>query len=138
MGGAMAANLAMAGHAVKAWNRTPGKHVEGAEMASTPAEAARDAEAVWMCVSDAAGVEQILFGQEGVVRALRAGVIVADSSTISPEATQRFSARVRASGADYVDAPVTGSKLGAESAQLIFIVGGRDESLAKLEPLFHA
>jgi len=138
MGRPMAANLAKAGHDIAVWNRTPGKHVEGAAVAATPAEAARGREVVWMCVSDTAAVEQVLFGPEGVESVLEPGMIIADSSTISPSATRRFAERVRARGADYVDAPVTGSKIAAESGQLIFIVGGAQLTLDRLGPLFAA
>ena len=144
MGRAMAANLVKAGHQVAAWNRTPGKQVPGARMASSPKDAAQDAEVVWMCVSDTAAVEQVLFGADGVCGAegdsgqLAAGAIVVDSSTISPSATLRFAERLRARGHDYVDAPVTGSKIGAENGQLIFIVGGPEQTLARLQPLFDA
>ncbi|HYX69897.1 MAG TPA: NAD(P)-dependent oxidoreductase [Terriglobales bacterium] len=138
MGCPMAENLAKAGHEVTAWNRTPGKTVAGARLAATPREAAEGAEVAWICVSDTAAVEQVLFGADGLEGALREGMIVADSSTILPAATQQFAERVRARGADFVDAPITGSKVGAESAQLIFIVGGREESVARLEPLFAA
>ena len=138
MGRPMAENLAKAGHEVVAWNRTPGKAVAGARLAATPREAAEGAEVAWICVSDTAAVEQVLFGADGVEGALSEGMIVADSSTILPAATQKFAERVRAHGADLVDAPITGSKVGAESGQLIFIVGGREESVARLEPLFAA
>jgi 3-hydroxyisobutyrate dehydrogenase-like beta-hydroxyacid dehydrogenase len=138
MGRGMAANLAKAGHQVTVWNRTPGKQVEGARVASTPAEAARGAEVVWMCVADTAAVEQLLFGPEGVESALEPGMIIADSSTIAPSATRKFAERVRGHGADYVDAPITGSKVGAESGQLIFIVGGEAASVERLQPLFQA
>jgi len=137
MGGPMAANLAKAGHDVTVWNRTP-KDVAGAKRAATPAEAAQDADVLWLCVSDTAAVEQVLFGEKGATGALRKGMIVADSSTISPKATEQFAARVREKGADYVDAPITGSKIGAENAQLIFMVGGEEATLAKLDPLFKA
>lgn len=137
MGRPMAANLVKAGHEVSVWNRTP-KDVEGARTASTPADAARDAEVVWMCVSDTAAVEQVLLGPDGVASVLKEGMIVADSSTISPAATRKFSEAVRAKGADYVDAPMTGSKVGAEGGQLVFIVGGSEESIARLQPLFSA
>jgi len=83
-------------------------------------------------------VERILFGADGVNAVAKDGMIVVDSSTISPAATRDFAARLRAKSADYVDAPVTGSKIGAESAQLIFIAGGREETLARLAPLFSA
>lgn len=136
MGKPMAANLAKAGNEVSVWNRTP-KDVEGAKKASTPAEAADGADVVWMCVADTAAVERVLFGKDGVEGKLRKGMIVVDSSTISPVETQKFAERVRAKGADYVDAPITGSKVGAESAQLIFMVGAGDATLKKLEPLFN-
>jgi 3-hydroxyisobutyrate dehydrogenase-like beta-hydroxyacid dehydrogenase len=137
MGSAMAANLVKAGHEVTVWNRTP-KQVEGAQTAATPAEAARGVEVVWMCVSDTTAVEQVLFGPDGVEQALAAGMVIVDSSTISPTATARFSDRVRARGVDYVDAPMTGSKIGAANATLIFIVGGDEGVLARIQPLFDA
>ncbi len=138
MGRPMAANLVKAGHEVSTWNRSAGKEVEGARSAASPAEAARGAEVVWMCVSDTDAVEQVLFGPEGVEKSLEQGAVVVDSSTISPSATLRFAERLRAKGSDYVDAPMTGSKVGAESGQLIFIVGGAEETVDRLNPLFAA
>src|SRR6202162_2469804 len=113
MGQAMATTLVKAGHEVTVWNRTPGKMVEGAGVAPTPAAAAQGAEVVWICVSDTAAVEQVLFGTEGIEQSISEGVIIADSSTISPSATVKFAQRLRAKGAAYVDAPMTGSKIGA-------------------------
>lgn len=136
MGKPMAQNLAKAGHEVKVWNRTPGKLVEGAHAAATPKEAAKEAEIVWLCVSDTKAVEQVLFGKDGVIESLKPGAIVVDSSTILPGTSLKFAERVRQKGGDFVDAPVTGSKVGAESGQLIFIVGARQETFEKLQPLF--
>jgi 3-hydroxyisobutyrate dehydrogenase-like beta-hydroxyacid dehydrogenase len=142
MGHAMATNLVKAGHEVTVWNRTPGKMVEGAGIAPTPAAAAQGAEVVWLCVSDTAAVEKVLFGPEGVEQSLGEGgssnVIIADSSTISPSATVKFAERVRAKGVDYVDAPMTGSKIGAANGTLIFMVGGDDAVIERLNPLFAA
>jgi 3-hydroxyisobutyrate dehydrogenase-like beta-hydroxyacid dehydrogenase len=138
MGGRMAANLVKAGHEVTVWNRTAGKTVEGARQAATPAEAVAEAEVVWICVSDTQAVSEVLFSETGVERSLREGMVVVDSSTISPSATREFAQRVRQRGAEYLDAPVTGSKLGAESGQLIFIVGGDASTIARLDPLFRA
>ena len=138
MGKPMAQNLVKAGHEVKVWNRTPGKIVGGAHGAATPKEAAKDAEIVWLCVSDTAAVEQVLFGKDGVIESLKPGAIVVDSSTILPSASLKFAERLRAKGGEFVDAPVTGSKTGAESGQLIFIVGARQETFDKLQPLFSA
>jgi 3-hydroxyisobutyrate dehydrogenase-like beta-hydroxyacid dehydrogenase len=138
MGRSMAANLVKAGHEVSVWNRTPGKTVEGARVASTPADAANGVEVVWMCVADTDAVEQVLFGENGVESVLASGMTVVDSSTISPAATRKFAERVRASGAEYVDSPVTGSKIAAEEGKLVFIVGGDDDVVQKLDPLFAA
>jgi 3-hydroxyisobutyrate dehydrogenase-like beta-hydroxyacid dehydrogenase len=134
----MATNLVKAGHEVAVWNRTPGHQVEGARTASSPAEAAQGAEVVWMCVSDTKAVESILFAPDGAEQALAPGMIVVDSSTISPTATRKFAERVAAKGAQYVDAPMTGSKTGAENGTLIFIVGGDESTLEQLKPLFAA
>jgi len=138
MGRPMAANLVKAGHEVSTWNRTPGKDLEGARAAFSPAEAARGAEVVWMCVSDTKAVENVLFGPSGTEESLTEGMIVADSSTISPSATLRFAERVKARGVHYVDAPMTGSKIAAEGGSLIFMAGGEEPVLATLAPLFQA
>jgi 3-hydroxyisobutyrate dehydrogenase-like beta-hydroxyacid dehydrogenase len=138
MGHSMAANLVKAGHEVTVWNRTPGKIVEGAAIAPTPAATAQGAEVVWLCVSDTEAVEKTLFGPEGAEQSLTAGMVVADSSTISPSATVKFAERVRNKGADYVDAPMTGSKIGAANGTLIFMVGGNESSIDRLSPLFAA
>jgi len=138
MGRAMATNLAKAGHEVTVWNRTAGKEVEGARVAATPAEAAQDAEVVWMCVSDTAAVENVLFGANGVEQSLSEGMIIADSSTISPSATRKFAERVARKGVQYVDSPMTGSKAGAESGTLLFMIGGDEQTIEKLKPLYAA
>lgn len=138
MGRPMAANLAKAGHEVTVWNRTPGKDVEGARTVASPAEAAKGAEVVWICVSDTQAVESVLFGENGVESSLVEGMIVVDSSTILPAATLKFAQRVQARGAHYVDAPVTGSKVGAEAGTLIFIMGGESSTIDRLKPLLAA
>jgi 3-hydroxyisobutyrate dehydrogenase-like beta-hydroxyacid dehydrogenase len=135
MGRPMAASLVKAGHEVAVWNRTP-KEVEGARTASSPADAATGAEVVWMCVSDTKAVESVLFGPQGVESGIGSGAIVVDSSTISPSAEVQFATRLRAKGVDYVDAPITGSKVAAENASLIFMVGGDLAVLERLDPLF--
>jgi 3-hydroxyisobutyrate dehydrogenase-like beta-hydroxyacid dehydrogenase len=138
MGHAMATNLAKAGHEVSVWNRTAGKQVEGARLAASPAEAAQGVEVVWLCLSDTAAVESVLFGPNGVEPSLTEGMIISDSSTISPAATRKFAERARKKGADYVDSPMTGSKAGAEAGTLLFIVGGDEPVVEKLKPLYAA
>jgi 3-hydroxyisobutyrate dehydrogenase/2-hydroxy-3-oxopropionate reductase len=138
MGRAMAANLVKAGHEVTVWNRTPGKEVEGARAAASPAEAAQGVEVVWLCVSDTAAVENVLFGADGVEQSLTEGMVIADSSTISPSATRKFAERVARKGVQYVDSPITGSKAGAESGTLLFMIGGDEQAVEKLKPLYAA
>jgi 3-hydroxyisobutyrate dehydrogenase-like beta-hydroxyacid dehydrogenase len=138
MGRPMAANLVKAGNEVAVWNRTPGKTVEGARTAESPADAANGAEAVWMCVSDTRAVDAVLFGPQGVESTIASGAVVVDSSTISPSAERQFAERLRAKGVEYVDAPVTGSKVAAESGNLIFMAGGEEGVLGRLNPLFKA
>jgi 3-hydroxyisobutyrate dehydrogenase-like beta-hydroxyacid dehydrogenase len=134
----MAANLAKAGHEVTVWNRTPREPVPGASIAATPAEAVKGKEAVWICVADTKAVEQVLFGPQGAAEALSRGAAVVDSSTISPSASLSFMKRLQERGCEFLDAPVTGSKVGAEAGQLIFMVGGNPSSIDRLEPLFRA
>src|SRR5262249_49765635 len=134
MGRAMATNLVKAGHEVAVWNRTAGKEVEGARLAASPADAACDAEVVWMCVSDTKAVERVLLGNKGVEKSRQSGMVIVDSSTIPPSATRQFAEGVRNRGVDYVDAPMTGSKMGAENATLFFIVGGDEAVIEKVKP----
>jgi 3-hydroxyisobutyrate dehydrogenase-like beta-hydroxyacid dehydrogenase len=138
MGQAMATNLVKAGHEVTVWNRTPGRLVEGAGVAPTPVAAAQGAEVVWMCVSDTDAVEEVIFGKDGAVSVLSEGMTIADSSTISPAATVKFAERVAEKGVAWVDAPMTGSKIGARDGTLVFIVGGDEVPIDRLKPLFAA
>jgi len=136
MGRPMAANLVKAGHQVAVWNRTPGKQVDGGRTAETPADAAHDAEVVWICVSDTKAVDSVLYGSQGVEATIQPGSILVDSSTISPSAELRNAQNFSAKGVHYVDAPVTGSKIAAEGGSLIFMVGGEEEIITRLDPLF--
>jgi len=138
MGQAMATNLVKAGHEVTVWNRTAGKVVEGARTAASPPEAAHGQEVVWLCVSDTNAVDNVLFGANGLEPSLADGMIIADSSTISPSATRRFAERVRQKGVQYVDSPMTGSKTGAEAGTLLFMIGGDEQAIEKLKPLYAA
>jgi len=135
MGRPMAANLVKAGHEVNVWNRTP-KDVAGAKTCSTPAEAARGREVIWMCVSDTKAVEQVLFGPNGAAQGLEKDAVVVDSSTISPSSSMQFAGKIRERGGDFLDAPMTGSKVAAESGSLTFMVGGNESTIARLQPLF--
>src|SRR5215471_8188762 len=138
MGRPMAANLVKAGHEVTVWNRTPGREVPGADEAITPGDAVKGKEAVWICVADTKAVQQVLFGPQGAAEGMSSGTVVVDSSTIAPSASLQFMESLQERGCEFLDAPVTGSKIAAESGQLIFMVGGRQANMERVQPLFEA
>jgi 3-hydroxyisobutyrate dehydrogenase len=133
----MAANLVKAGHDVTVWNRTP-RDVPGAKTAATPAEAAKNQEAVWVCVSDTKAVQTVLFGPGGAIEGISPGTVVVDSSTISPSASLLMMENMQEKGCEFLDAPMTGSKIAAESGQLIFMIGGQPHNIERVEPLLRA
>ena len=142
MGAAMAANLARAGFAVTAWNRTAGRAPElsdlGVEIARNPAEAAARADIVVICVSDTPDVEAVLFGEDGVVGGARAGSLVIDCSTIAPSGSWDFAARLKEHGLSMVDAPVSGGSEGAKNATLTIFVGGDEADFERARPILTA
>jgi 3-hydroxyisobutyrate dehydrogenase len=142
MGAAMAANLARAGFAVTAWNRSPGRAAElddlGVVRAATAADVARASDAVVVCVSDTPDVESVLFGPDGLVDGARDGQLVIDCSTISPSATRDFAARLAARGVALVDAPVSGGSEGAQKATLTIFCGGEAADVDRARPILAA
>jgi 3-hydroxyisobutyrate dehydrogenase len=142
MGAAMAANLARAGFAVTAWNRTPGRAPElsdlGIAIARNPADAAARADIIVICVSDTPDVEAVLFGQDGVVGGARAGSLIVDCSTIAPSGSWDFAARLKEHGLSMVDAPVSGGSEGAKNATLTIFVGGDEDDFERARPVLTA
>ena len=99
----------------------------GARRAATPAALARACRLVFLCVSDDAAVEEVLFGRDGLAEALVAGSCVVDTSTIAATSARAFAARLSARGVSYLDAPISGGQQGAESGTLACMVGGPPE-----------
>ena len=143
MGRPMGMNLLKAGHKLTVWNRTPGRANElvaaGAVLAKTPYEAAEASEFLLTIVSDPPALEAVLWGQEGkndgALAGLRAGSIYVDSSTISPSLVGRVAAACRQRGVAFLDAPVTGGDWGAREGNLVFMIGGDEETLRDAEPI---
>jgi 3-hydroxyisobutyrate dehydrogenase len=142
MGAAMAANLARAGFPVTAWNRTPERAPELAELgmafASNAAEAAATADIIVICVSDTPDVEAVLFGSDGAAQGARAGSLVVDCSTIAPSGAWDFAERLRERGIAMVDAPVSGGSEGARNATLSIFVGGESADVERARPVLAA
>jgi 3-hydroxyisobutyrate dehydrogenase-like beta-hydroxyacid dehydrogenase len=89
-------------------------------------------------VADTMAVQQVLFGSQGAAEGLDGGTIVVDSSTISPSASLRIMEGLQERGCEFLDAPVTGSKVAAENGTLIFMVGGTESNIERVEPLLRA
>jgi len=143
MGRPMALNLLKAGFPLTVWNRTHSRTEEaaaqGARVAATPREAAAAAgDVVITMVSDPPALEEVLFGANGAMEGLRAGATLIDSSTVSPALARRAAAACAARGAEFLDAPVTGGTWGAEKGELVFMVGGDPQTLARVEPVLAA
>jgi len=142
MGGPMARNLLKAGHHVKAFDLQPAltaKAVEaGAVAASSPAEAAREVEAVVTMLPAGQHVRTVYLGEGRVLESAAPGTLLIDSSTIDVETARAVGAAAAAAGRPMVDAPVSGGTAGAEAATLTFMVGGPEAAFAAARPILEA
>ncbi len=142
MGKPMAANLLKAGFPTVVWNRTRAKADElaqrGAKAAGSPREAAAASEVLITIVSDPPALEEVLWGPAGAMEGLRRSSVLIDSSTIAPALARRIAAACAERGVDFLDAPVTGGTWGAEKGELVFMVGGKSETLKRVEPVLSA
>lgn len=139
MGAPMAGHVLSRGHRLVANNRTKSKAQalvdRGAEYCDTPAEAAREADAVCVCVTDTPDVERVLTGPGGVLGSAREGTIVIDHSTVSPIATARLARELAQRRLWLLDAPVSGGDVGARNGTLAIMVGGNADALARAKPV---
>src|SRR5690554_1770118 len=139
MGLRMAERIRAAGYDLSVYNRTASKAEalgqQGAFVAATPAAASRGRDVVIVMVSDTADVGHVVFGPDGAAEGLGAGTVVIDMSTISPNATREYAARVSEIGVDWLDAPVSGGSEGAEQGTLSIMAGGEAAVLARVRPL---
>ncbi|WP_327204969.1 NAD(P)-dependent oxidoreductase [Paenibacillus larvae] len=128
MGLPMALNLVKKNYPVKIYNRTAEKAEKlvqsGAEQAFSPKEAAADTDVVFTMLSNDAVIREIFYGKDGLIEQLAEGQTVIDCSTVSPKLSRQLYQDLAAKGVRFLDAPVTGSKPAAESATLLFMVGG--------------
>lgn len=142
MGAPMAHNLLAGGHSLTVWNRTPSRATalveKGARLASTPKEAAQSAELVCLMLSDPPAVDAVLDGPSGVLAGLGESAIVIDHSTVDPTCARRSDEKVRARGASYLDAPVSGTRKPAEEGKLLIIVGGPQGAFERARPALEA
>lgn len=139
MGYPMAGHLLKAGMEVRAYNRGETrreawqKEYRGKAVA-TPADAAKGAELVMLCVSADRDVRQVVTGADGVLSGANQGMVIVDHTTTSPELAQEMSAVCQDVGCEFIDAPMSGGQVGAETGQLTLMVGASEAALECARP----
>jgi 3-hydroxyisobutyrate dehydrogenase len=138
MGYPMAGHLAKAGHRVTVYNRNAAKAARwvaehGGAAAPTPADAARDAEFVMMCVGNDNDVRAVAAGAAGALGAMRAGSVLVDHTTASAEVARDLHAAAAKKDVGFLDAPVSGGEAGAQNGKLTIMVGGDAPVYARAE-----
>ena len=139
MGGQMVDRLLGKGHSVTGYNRTRAKAQwlvdKGMQWADTPRAVTAASDYTFAMVTNAAAIQAISEGPDGVLAAMSGGKIFIDMSTVSPTVSRALAAKIRARGADMVDAPVSGSVITLIEGRLSVMVGGRRETFEKIQPL---
>ena len=142
MGHPVAANILAAGFPTTVWNRTPDKAAalldRGAAWAAAPADLARSTDILLTSLADPAAVERVYFAPDGLIPHARAGAVLVDLSTGSPDMARRIAAAAQERGAEFLDAPVAGSIPAATSGQLGIMVGGDRAAFDRCAELFTA
>jgi 3-hydroxyisobutyrate dehydrogenase len=139
MGFPMSRRLIKAGHDVTVWNRSAAKAVAlveaGAKEAACPCDVASIAGIIFMCLTDAAAVEAVVFGRDGLAETSGAGKLVVDFSSIHPDAARAIATRLKAAnGMGWIDAPVSGGTMGAEEGTLAVMAGGDAADIERVRP----
>lgn len=142
MGTPMAMHLLKNGHELTVHNRTKTKAEpllhQGAKWADTPADAAKDAEVVITMLTTPEVVEAAALGENGFLTAGHKNLIWINSSTVNPSFSKKMAKEAEERGVRFIDAPVSGSKIPAQNAELLFLVGGETEAVNFCTPLFKA
>lgn len=142
MGRGMAANLLKAGFPLRVWNRTASRADElvaaGAARGASPADVAAHSDIIVTCVSDTPDVQAVILGEAGVIQGAKAGALVIDCSTVSPQATREIAAALAEKGVHMLDAPVSGGSEGAVKGTLSIMAGGDAAQFERALPVFQA
>lgn len=142
MGFPMASHLLKAGYDVTVFNRTVEKskelEKEGAKVANSATMVASESEVVFMMLANSDIVEEVIFGEKGIVEGAAEGLIVINCSTVSPESNINLHDKLKKSGVVLLDVPVTGSGVQANAGTLTFMCGGNREVYEKCIPIFEA
>src|SRR5271156_629346 len=141
MGSEMVLRLIEKGHTVTGYNRTKAKaaHLleKGMKWADSPRAVAAAADFTFSMVTNSAALEAIIAGSDGILAGLTSGKVLIDMSTVSPAFSRAVAEKVRAKGADMVEAPVSGSVITLQEGKLSVMVGGRKETFDRINTLLH-
>ena len=139
MGSEMVLRLLARGHSLTGYNRTRSKASrlieKGMKWGISPRQVAESADVTFSMVTNSSALQTITDGTDGILAGLSAGKVLVDMSTVSPEFSRSVVAKVRAKGADMVDAPVSGSVITLQEGKLSVMVGGRKETFDRIMPL---
>ncbi len=142
MGASMCGHVMDAGNEAAVYNRTESKIQslveKGALPAAGPAEAAEGRDIVFTIVGYPSDVEEIYFGENGILSVVKSGAVLVDMTTSAPDLAVRIAQAAKAKGAFALDAPVSGGDVGAREARLAIMVGGEEAAFTKVKPLFDA
>ena len=135
MGGPIARHLSTAGHEMTVFNRSRGKAeawvaAHGGTLASSPAEAAKDAEVILSCVGTDDDLAGVTLGRDGAFAAMAKGALYIDHTTVSARIARQLGVEAKSRGLLIVDAPLTGGQIGAENGTLSIMCGGSEASMA--------
>lgn len=140
MGKSMASHILQGGHKLYVYNRTKEKADElvekGAVWCDTVGELAEQSDVVITIVGYPSDVEEVYFGENGILERSRPGTYVIDMTTSSPKLAKKIGEEAKKKGLHALDAPVSGGDVGAKNAQLAIMVGGDEEAFEEMKPIF--
>ena len=140
MGFPMANHLHTGGHKVRACNRSEDKskrwaNLTGEDYFQTPEEVAEGCDVVFLCVGNDEDVRSVVTGKDGILKSLKPGSIVVDHTTTSATLAQEMSSKCLNQGIFFIDAPLSGGQIGAESGKLTVMAGGDKNAFNKIKEL---
>jgi 3-hydroxyisobutyrate dehydrogenase-like beta-hydroxyacid dehydrogenase len=137
IGSGIAGRLLDAGHELHVWNRTAARAepltARGAVLEASPGAAVREVEVAITSLADDEAVLGVVIGDDGVAECLPPSGALVDMSTVSPETSRRLA---RAVDGRFVDAPILGAPQAVTSGQATILLGGPDDLVDRLMPLF--
>jgi 2-hydroxy-3-oxopropionate reductase len=139
MGTPMVRRLLNNGHTVTVWARRreaiDALTSAGARAGDSPADVASQADIVMTMVTDTKAVEDVVLGEHGIAHGARAGSLVVDHSTITPDGARRIAGALTAQGVEMLDAPVSGGSGAAEAGTLAIMIGGSHAGVERVSPV---